>query len=104
MVPYRPLLPRTPQLRLVIQNVLIMSVQGIELRRPRSRDRSLESRRLRDNEVGRNPSVRPPAYPKLVRVDQSLGDRVIHHRYVVLKIFVAPIRKDRLRVILTAPR
>src|SRR5713101_7225660 len=55
-------LPGTAELRLVLPDVFISAVPGQDVRGPRPADRSLEAPVLRNDVIGQNPAVAPPAH------------------------------------------
>src|SRR6476661_5970909 len=67
----------------------------------RTSNRSFEARGLRDDEVSGDSAIGPAADTELVWISNTLFQRVIHHRHVVLVVLVAPIGKDGLAEFLT---
>src|SRR5438067_5273868 len=83
------------QLDFVIALIVIVAVETGNQRHSSAGNGGLEALRLRNDEVGRNASVRPAANTEPVRIGNALRNRIIHHGHVILIILVAPIRVNR---------
>ena len=100
-LPQRSRLPRQPQLVLPLVLVVVVTVIGGEQHFTRSGDRAREAIGLGDHVIGEDPAVGPAAHAQPLGVGEPVRDRVIDGGHDVIEILVAPIRPDRLAVVLT---
>ena len=98
------ILPRRSQFIVVLQNVLVHAIERHRRRNARSANTALEAIGTCHGVVGQNSAITPPRHTQPIRIGHAHRDRLIHARQQILDFVVAPVRRNRLRIILPAPR
>src|SRR5438067_2424278 len=83
------------ELDVVIALVVVVAIEAGDKRNTRARDGRLETLGLGNDEIGGDAAVGPAANTKFVRIGNAFRNRVIHHRYVIVIILVAPVGVNR---------
>ena len=97
-------LPRRPDLVIVLNDVLVGAVESHRERRARAAGGRFETRVGRDHVVGQNGAVAPSANAQPLRIGDAHLDDLIDAGFQILHFIVSPIGEDGARKLLPASR